>query len=111
MSSGKRSIDGDPHGLLIESIDALRDEVQVLRNAVDELREELQYLVRNPGENRVPETLERLHVTSLPLDPATSDFAQQVNAVPEQTVKELREGAETAQEEKAGREGTQRELF
>lgn len=31
--------------------------------------------------------------------------------VPEQTVKELREGAETAQEEKAGQEGTQRELF
>ncbi|MDA1049829.1 MAG: hypothetical protein O3C40_05050 [Planctomycetota bacterium] len=107
----KRSIDGEADSELIESIDSLREQVEVLRNAVDELREELQYLVRNPGETRVAETIERLRVTSLPLDPATDDFGQRVNAVPDETVAELRTTGETAQEKRQGPATSQRGLF
>ena len=107
----KRSIDGETDSLLIESIDRLRQEVEVLRIVVDELREELQYVVRNPGESRVTETIERLRVTSLPLDPAAEDFEQQVNAVPEETVAELRTAGETAQENKQRPATSQRGLF
>ena len=107
----KRAIDGEAHSELIESIDALRDEVEVLRNAVDELREELQYLVRNPGESRASEPVEPLRVTSLPLDPAADGFGQQVNTVPEETVAELRTAAVTDQEKKQGPATNQRGLF
>ncbi|HRX78738.1 MAG TPA: hypothetical protein P5307_06725 [Pirellulaceae bacterium] len=106
----KQPAEGQSDQAFIECIDRLREEVQVLHNVVDELREELQYLVRNPGE-RNAETVERLHVTSLPLDPAADDFPQRVNAVPESTVAELRATAETAQEEKGTRATTQRGLF
>ena len=107
----KRAIDGEADSELIECIDSLREQVKVLRNAVDDLREELQYLVRNPGENRVAETIERLRVTSLPLDPTADDFGQRVNAVPEETVAELRTAAQTAQEKKQRPATSQRGLF
>lgn len=111
MAGRKRSIDGNDDSALIESIDSLREEVEVLRNAVDDLRIEVQYLVRNPGEYRVAETIERLRVTSLPLDPAADDFGERVNAVPEETVAELRTAAETAQERKPRQATSQRDLF
>ena len=47
MANRRNSVDGNPDEMLIASIDALRDEVRVLRDVVDELREELQYLVRH----------------------------------------------------------------
>jgi len=105
-----RSIDGQD-AKLIESIDRLRQEVEVLRNAVDDLREELRYLVRNPGESCVTETIKRLHVTSLPLDPSDDDFGLRINAVPAETVAELRTSAETIQEENRGPATSQRDLF
>jgi len=107
----KRSTDGEADSQLIESVDRLRQEVELLRLVVDELREELQYIVRNPGEYRVPETIERLRVTSLPLDPAADDFDQRVNAVPEETITNFRTAAETAQEEKPSPTTGQRGLF
>lgn len=107
----KRSIDGEADSELIESIDSLREQVEVLRNAVDELREELQYLVRNPGENRTAETIERLRVTSLPLDPAAEDYDDRVNAVPEATVANLRTAGETTQENRQQPATSQRSLF
>ena len=111
MGSGTKSIEGDANSQLIESIDRLRQEVEVLRIVVDELREELQYLVRNPGEYRVAETIERLRITSLPLDPAAEDFERRVNTVPQETIAELRAAAETTQEKKRGRATSQRGLF
>lgn len=100
MAGRRRSIDDHDDSALIESIDALQQEIRVLRDAVDELRIELQYLVRNPQEVSGVETMERLRITSLPLDPAASDFGERVNAVSERTVAELRVETETAQEEK-----------
>ena len=107
----KRSIDGETERELTESIDRLRQEVEVLRIVVDELREELQYLVRNPGENHVAKSIERLRVTSLPLDPAADDFEERVNAVPEKTVAELRTATPTGQEKKQEPATSQRGLF
>jgi len=86
--------------LLAESVDRLTAELRVIRDVLDDLRIELQYLVRNPGENCGSETIERLRVTSLPLDPAADDFDQRVNAVPEETIAKLRTAAETGQDEK-----------
>ena len=111
MTRGKRPSEGGNSEALVASIDALRDEVNVLRTAVDELREELQWLVRNPGENRVAEMIERLRVTSLPLDPAADDFGQRVNAVPEETIAELRTSPETTHERKQQPAASQRGLF
>ena len=92
----KQPAEGQSDQAFIECIDRLREEVQVLHNVVDELREELQYLVCNPGE-RNAETVDRLRVTSLPLDPAADNFGERVNAVPEETVTELRTAGETTQ--------------
>ena len=97
--------------LLAESVDQLTAEMRVIRDVLDDLRIELQYLVRNPAENRGSETIERLRVTSLPLDPAAEDFDQRVNAVPEKTIAELRTAAETAQDEKPSPTTSQRGLF
>jgi hypothetical protein len=96
---------------LIESIDRLRQEVEVLREAVDELRMEVQYLVRNPSERRDPEPVERPRATIAPLELAANDFGQQVNAVPGKIAAESRTAAVIAQERKLGPATTQRGLF
>ena len=95
---------------LAESVDRLTEELQVIRNVLDDLRTELQYLVRNPGEYRTAEPIERFRVTSLPLDAAAEDFEERVNAVPEETVAELRTEAEATQKKKPG-PASQRGLF
>jgi len=96
---------------LAESVDRLTAELRVVRDVLDDLRIELQYLVRNPGVYRVAEPTERLRVTSLPLDPAAEDFEQRVNAVPTETVAELRTAAETNQEKRQRPATGQRGLF
>lgn len=100
-----------PDSLLAESVARLTAELRVIRDVLDDLRIELQYLVRNPGENLGSEAIERLRVTSLPLDPAADDFDQRVNAVPEQTIAELRAAADTTQEKKLAPTTSQRGLF
>lgn len=104
-------MDGEADSQLIESIDSLRQQVEVLRDVVDELREELQYLVRNPNEYRVAAPIEQLRVTSLPLDPAADDFDERVNTVPAETVAELRTAVESTQEKKQRATTNQRGLF
>lgn len=107
----KQPGEGQSDQSLIECTDRLREEVQVLHNAVDELREELQYMVRNPGENHGAEKIERLRISSLPLDPAADDFDDRVNSVPEVSVAELRTAAETTLENKQRPATSQRGLF
>ncbi len=73
-------ITADDVASLTDEIVTLREEVQVLRDVLDEVREELQFAVRNyilPGDDAI----KRLHITSLPLDPAADDFHERVNAV------------------------------
>lgn len=96
---------------LAESVDRLTVELRVIRDVLDDLRAELQYIVRNSGEYRVVESMERFRVTSLPLDPAAEDFEERVNAVPTETVAELRTAAETTQEKKRRPARGQRGLF
>ena len=48
---------------------------------------------------------------SLPLDPAADEFDQRINAVPVETISELRVTAETAQSEKRSPTTGQRGLF
>lgn len=95
---------------IAESVDRLTAELRVIRDVLDDLRTELQYIVRNPGEYRVVESMERFRVTSLPLDPAAEDFEERVNAVPTETVAELRTAAGNAPEQKRG-PASQRGLF
>jgi hypothetical protein len=111
MAGRRRSLDDHDDSALIESIDSLQQEIRVLRDAVDELRIELQYVVRNPQEVGDIDPIERLRVTSLPLDPAASDFGERVNAVSEQAVAELRVSAETAKKQMTGPATNQRGLF
>ena len=87
--------------LLSESVDQLTAELRVIRDVLDDLRIELQYLVRNPAENRDSETIERLRITTLPLDPAADDLisaSMPSRRLPEPTIAELRAAAETAHE-------------
>jgi hypothetical protein len=110
-SDSKDETNDTPADELAESVDRLTAELRVIRDVLDDLRTELQYVVRNPGENRVVESMERLRMTSLPLDPTVEDFKQRVNAVPEATVAELRMAAETTQEKKQRSATNQRGLF
>ena len=63
---------------LIDAVNALKDEVRVLRQAVDEFREQVQYAIQNLIE--LPEALPHARpLTSMPADPAAPDFAERVN--------------------------------
>lgn len=93
MAKRRSAIDTSADNELIGSIDALRDEVCVLRQAVDELREELQYLVRNPDGFPRQETLPPLRIASLAKDPTAADFGERINAASAEKLDELREGA------------------
>jgi cell division septum initiation protein DivIVA len=64
---------------IVASIEALTEEVEVLRDAIDELREELQWAVRNERP---------LRITSMSADPCAKDF--RINAVPKETIDRLR---------------------
>jgi hypothetical protein len=70
--------EADGHEELLDAVQALTDEVRVLRHAVDELREEIQYAVRNLID--MPEVMQHARpLTSMPIDPAAPDFAERVN--------------------------------
>lgn len=70
--------EADGHEELLDAVQALADEVRVLRQALDEFREEVQYAVRNLIET--PGALQHARpLTSMPIDPAAPDFAARVN--------------------------------
>ena len=112
MTKARKSPDTNRQEELIPTIDALRAEIRVLREAIDALRDEVQYLVRNPDIPAWRPAPDRLQLTSIPLDPAAPDFGQRVNAVPAEQVDALRAGATgPAQEPRGTDEAAQRELF
>jgi hypothetical protein len=66
---------------LQQSVDELRDEVQILRTAIDELREVIEWISRNP-EPAIEQIQQVRRIISMPLDPTCSDFGERINAFP-----------------------------
>lgn len=65
---------------LSSAVQALTDQVRMLRQAVDEIGDELGWAIRNRViPKRQPPTIP---LVSLPLDPLADDFCQRVNEVP-----------------------------
>lgn len=80
MSRRKDDEEDDRGSELAEVIERLNEEVTTLRQAVDDLREELTWEIRQLREG-TPEWKARFNLTSMPVDPASPDFHQRVNAV------------------------------
>ena len=59
-------------------LDRLREELAVVREVLDEIRDELQWANRNRDWDQAPASPQR-RITSMPLDPAAADWAEQLN--------------------------------
>ena len=90
---------------LLSAIRELAAQVQVLRQTVDDVREELHW-ANNNAQARLGFGRTR-RITSVPLDPAASDWSAGVNRVQPETVKQLRSEAASP----ASGNGSQTRLF
>ncbi len=68
----------DTEDAIAAALDRLREELAVVHQVLDEIQDELQWANRNRGEADHFATTPR-RITSLPLDPASPHWAQQVN--------------------------------
>lgn len=91
---------------LLQAVEALTDEVHVLRQAVDDLTSEVQYANNNAfdGDDAPPQLGPPFRLRSMSNDPAAFDCT--VNSLDESTVNSLRSEVVTA-----GQHADQRELF
>jgi len=94
---------------LISAVHELRDELRVVRQVIDELREVVDYLSRNPVDDRWRMT-GNLPVSSMPADPCADDFGDRLNAVPSEQREAMRQELSGAISHSATAE-SQRDLF
>jgi hypothetical protein len=75
-TSAPRSDSENHLARLVETMERIEQELHVLREAIDEVREEFVWAVRN-DKLRFPPV--PVPVTSMPINPLASDFAERVN--------------------------------
>lgn len=94
---------------LTAAVDALREEVRVLRDVIDEIRDDLTWACNNADTFRCRAPRHVVHITSMPKDPCDPDFGKRVNQyTPENTPEAF--GLPPREPEKESGSG-QRELF
>lgn len=76
----KRSAFHSDSDAIVDALDRLREELCVLRDVLDDVRGELQWANQNRGDSAVPVWSAR-RITSMPLDPTASDWAERLNRV------------------------------
>ena len=79
---------------LIEAVEAVANQIEVLRNVIDEIRDEFQWSVRN---NRLAPHV--VHVTSMAKDPCDPQWAAKLNRIDPRDM--LMDDSHEAQEEAA----------
>jgi ABC-type transporter Mla subunit MlaD len=94
---------------LADEVRQLREEVRVVWEAVDELREALEHALRNPPEPPPPS----FRLTSMAADPTADDFAERLNAIPQQVIEAFRAEAVASRQKENGPKpaGKQGRLF
>ena len=68
----------DSMDAIAQVLDRLREELAVVREVLDEIRDELQWANRNCDWDQTPASAPR-RITSMPLDPAATNWAEQLN--------------------------------
>ena len=67
---------------IVEAVEKLAGEVEILRGIIDRLQDDFAWALNNDvfrHENMRGDPVVPLHVTSMPLDPLASDWAERVN--------------------------------
>jgi hypothetical protein len=81
---------------LKERMQRLQETMDVLIGSIDEFRDDLIHTLRNLPDQLPPP----VHIHSLPLDPAASDFGERINGIPLEVMARLREEAVRAKGER-----------
>ena len=99
-SARPENIDGERIERLIDAVEAVADQIEVLRNVIDEIRDEFQWAVRN--HRLAPHVV---HVTSMAKDPCDPRWAEKLNRLTPADLQgdDLSEAPEEAEDEEAPR--------
>lgn len=74
----RASSNASPDGSIAEAIQRMGEELRVVRQVLDEILDELQWANRNDRDHDRPVAPLR-RITSMPLDPAATDWAERLN--------------------------------